>query len=312
MTQLERDEYTIMYANKHSWGVHKKLPTEAKRVIEIQDITQNILMNYYSVRNKFNTEKDFKPWIHTIVRNAGITEVANAWREYRHQSSVVDDSIDVINDCNDEYDEQLVIVDYTTPEMLCLAYYDTEQKDVMNNTLICNIAMLCNMFAVEFEPLKYTEGLVKVLDKTHNKMSKAKFNQLPEDIQRMLNAYGDALKTNNLKVTSTGKLRTANITNIIRQLVADGIHDLKQVKLALGKANITSLDANTRTMLYFEKQRAGVITKTAMQKDTEQIAELLNQGITTLDGVIAQLMANGIKLNYNRVREIVGKLQPAL
>lgn len=311
MKQLERDEYTIKYANRKAWSVLEKLPGQVRGRISAEDIAQNLLLVYFENVRLYDDTREFKPWVHTVIRNAGVDEITKAWDEVNRERDHQNTDAEVVVDKSEDGNLGYTIVDHRTPEIEWIAYHEEDERMENIVLFIEDVKILCSKFNVAFNQKKYEESFVKVLDKTLNKMSTQQFRDLTYEMQMKLARYGEALKENKLKITSTGKIRAAGTTGVVRDCVKQGVIDFKEVYKEVQRQGISASTGSVRTILWDERIKAGIAPKKIDNGVLARMKILFNggKGIVKVKEMAEALTAQGNRPVYTTVEANLQELK---
>ncbi len=313
MTNLEMDAYAIECARIKSFSIHSKIPSSTKGAIGREDIEQSLCLHYLEHKHTYQADKEFKPWVHTVMHRQGINELTDLWDKLPISQEFMNEDyneLEFAKQYHEDGSSEIVRVDLNTPEMKLISYYEETEMNKKVNILKQEVEVLCKQFGIEFDG-DHTASFVKVLDLTLNKMTDEEFNALSNRQQLKLGKYGDAMNANNLMITSTGKVRNLGIVRAVRDCVRLGIHTLADVKAALATQGLVFDDGSLRTIVWNEQKRAGITLKKKRKGIYAEVVRLFDfgLGITTVAEMLEALRSRGIQHSPVTIRTYVQQLR---
>ena len=312
MSMTEQDSYALQYAQKRAIFVYNKLPSSAKCLLEIGDVRNEIILNYFKYKDSFDTKRKFKPWAHAVINNSGTDLIISSWDDYNIAKSSYDgtQTIGVEFGENDEAPVERILIETQHPEIIFISFYEEQEMSNKVKVLKNDVKKFCASFGIEFDEEDYMKSLVKVLEKSLNNMSDAEFDKLPYGLQLKLSAYGEAIESSKLSITGTGKVRNKGIVSEIRSCVQQGIYEFKEVKEYLSKKKYLANEDSIRTILWDERKRAGIKSK-PRSGVIKKMRVLFNEGrgIITVGEMLHQLDQENVKCSPSTVRTTVQQLR---
>ncbi len=311
MTNLEMDAYAIECARIKSRSIHRKIPSGSKGAIGAEDIQQNLCLHYLKRKHTYNPDKEFKPWVHTVMHRQGINEITDLWDKLPilQKDADVDESAAVVQ-ADDNGHWEIVAVDLKTPEMELISYYEEAEMSKKIKVLKQEVEDLANQFSIAIDG-DHTTAFVKVLDLTLNQMTDDEFNALDKRQQMKLGRYGEAMNKNNLMITVSGKMRNLGIMKAVRSCVRLGIHTFPELKASLKTQGLEYSDGPLRTVLWKELKRAGIVVKKYRKGIFGEVTRLFDYGlgITTVAEMLEALRSRGIPHSPISIRTYVQRLR---
>ena len=219
--------------------------------------------------------------------------------------------VDTAADFGDDGEIEMVVVDNRDPEEVIISRQEEQEKESEVEILSGEVKSLCKRFGFSFEQDKLSECLAMVLDTTLNKMSNSEWRKLPYNLQEKLARYGEAMTSNKLKVTVSGKVRNSGLVSAIRECVQNGILEFKEVRSELEKRNFQAKEDSIRTVLWDEKKRAGIALRRSHTGLLSKVKVLFDygRGVTTTAEMAAALTKDGVRFVPSTLHSYVQELR---
>lgn len=306
MRKIEREAYAMECAKKRSWSVYNKLPQQLKTIIDVDDISQGMLLSYISNIHTYDTNKPFEPWINTVFSTSGIDAITKAWDSYE-QNRQHTDRVN-LQTCIEE-EGNIAIIDNDTPELLLLRHLEEVNQMEKVKVYSYQINTLAKRFGIDFHAHNPTKTLLEVLQFSLNDMSDEDFDAMPYHIRMQLTQYGDLLSKHNLKIVKSN-LTCIGITGMIRECVQKGNLTVEGICKELESKNIIFSKGSVKVVLTREKQRAGIAVKKKIGL-LDRVRELFDygKGVTTTAEMLFILQDRGIPHSPSTVRVYVQELR---
>ena len=312
MITSDHDSYAMQYAHKRAIFVYNKLPSSAKSLLGVGDVENEILLNYFQYKGSFDESKKFKPWAHAVINNSGTDLIISSWDEYNVSKNSYDGTQDVGVEFgeDDQSPVERILVETRHPEVIFISFYEEKTMSAKVKVLKSDVKKFCAAFDIKFDEEDYMNSLVKVLEKSLNKMTDEEFDNLPYGLQLKLSRYGEALEASKLSITGTGKVRNKGIVSEVRSCVQQGMYEFKEVKEHLNKNKYMANEDSIRTILWDEKKRAG-IKSPPRSGIIKKIRGLFNEGkgIISVGEMLHHLTQANIKHSPSTVRTTVQQLR---